>query len=87
MYLSDTKETALLEKGDNLRFKLIAEFTAKKNLRVVDLSDSWMVDIFSIFDSEYNHDDYWIKDFIIKFTTEISKPVDKERKSIRMSMC
>ncbi len=78
LYLSDTKETALLEKGDNLRFKLIAEFTAKKNLRVVDLSDSWMVDIFSIFDSEYNHDDYWIKDFIIKFTTEISKPVDKE---------
>ena len=77
LYLSDKKETALKECANESQNVLTAKFVTKKEMLIVDLSEDWQVDRLSIFDSDYDHNNYWIKQFISKFVSEISQPVVK----------
>lgn len=77
LYLSDDKNTALSECNDDIANVLVARFVTKVKMRIVDLSDTWRIERASIFSSDYDHDDYWINDFISFLVKELSRPVNK----------
>lgn len=75
-YLSDDEETCIAEikpyVGDIV---YLAKFIVKRDLTLLDLSLIPKIKIKSIFDSKYDHDMRWAKDFIKMFIDDISKPV------------
>ena len=78
LYLSDDKDTALSECNGSIANALVASFVAREKMRIVDLSDTWRSERTSIFSSDYDHNDYWINDFLSFLVKELSRPVNKD---------
>lgn len=83
LYASDDKSACFREvKADIGQNVLLGELTAKRDLKIVDLSNEVSLLRGSIFSSSYNHSLNWFRDFIRMFHDEISKAVDEKDKAL-----
>lgn len=79
LYLASSVETAYKECGYKSGNIIMAKYFSKAELQIVDFSKTAYIGQASIFSNDYDHDSRWYNDFLKKFATEISKPVDKEK--------
>jgi hypothetical protein len=74
-YLSKEPDTCVAEIKPNVGSEVwLAKFITKKSLRILDLTMMPKVHVPSIFDSDYDHQLRWARDFFEHFQTEISRP-------------
>lgn len=79
-YLNDDYEGCLIEARieNNANF-LVGKFKIIKGLNIINLSKKIFLPIeYNIFSKKYKHSYNWINDFIKRFTSEISKPIEEE---------
>lgn len=83
LYVSDTSATSIKEGkariGDTV---LLGKLTLTNNIKIVDLSKLSLIYDGSIFSKHYSYKLLWFKEFIRKFTSEISKPVKENDKEL-----
>lgn len=83
LYVSDTSSTSIKEGkariGDTV---LLGKLTLIKNIKILDLSKLSLIYDGSIFSKHYSYKLLCFKEFIRKFTSEISKPVKENDKEL-----
>lgn len=82
-YGAEDKNTCLEEtnwnEGEDV---LISQFTTKRELTLIDLSNVPRLDPISIFSPNYQHEMNWARDFLESFINEISKPIKDSEASL-----
>lgn len=78
LYIASDIETAYKECRLQDEYALVAEYIAKKELKIIDFSKEVFIWPDSIFDPNYDHDLRWANKFLKDFVSEITSPVDKE---------
>lgn len=78
LYVASDKETAITECRCNESEVYVAKYVAKKELRIIDFSQSIFLSGDCIFAEDYDHDSRWLNQFLRAFTEEIAMPVNEE---------
>ena len=80
LYLASDTQTAWTECRCKQENVLVAEYESIKELSIIDFSKKAFVNTESIFSEKYDHDLRWINQFLDNFISEITYPVDDDKK-------
>ena len=80
LYLATDEDTAIKECRIKLgKEVIVAEYSTKEELQILDLSANKVFVPCSVFDPDYDHDDIWMNNIWKNFVREISEPVAEDK--------
>lgn len=79
LYLASSPDTACAECRYTNEDVILATFFTKSELQIIDFSQNASMPSDSIFSQEYDHDNYWVNNFLKLLKKEISLPIDSEK--------